>query len=50
VIQKLFINEQKIHAQIQEKKNKPATPSKWQEKIEQMQKAQQEKMKQPKKK
>ncbi|TXH57205.1 MAG: membrane protein insertase YidC [Bacteroidia bacterium] len=50
VIQKLFINEQKIHAQIQEKKNKPATPSKWQEKIEQMQKAQQDKMKQPKKK
>lgn len=50
VIQKLFINEEKIHAQIQEKKNKPATPSKWQEKIEQMQKAQQEKMKQPKKK
>lgn len=48
VIQKLFINEQKIHAQIQEKKNKPATPSKWQEKIEQMQKAQQAKMKQPK--
>lgn len=47
VIQKFFINEAKIHAQIQENKNKPATPSKWQEKIEQMQKAQMEKMKQP---
>ena len=45
VIQKLFINEEKIHAQIQEKKNKPATPSKWQERMEQMQKAQAERMK-----
>ncbi len=50
IIQKYIIDEDKIHAQIQENKNKPATPSKWQAKIEQMQKAQMEKMKQPKKK
>lgn len=45
VIQKFFINEQKIHAQMQEKKNKPATPSKWQARLEEMQKTQTEKMK-----
>jgi len=45
VIQKFLINEDKIHAQIQEKKNKPATPSKWQSRIEEMQKTQVEKMK-----
>lgn len=45
VIQKFFINEQKIHAQMQEKKNKPATPSKWQARLEEMQKAQVDKMK-----
>jgi len=39
VIQKLFINEEKIHAQLKENRNKPATPSKWQAKIEEMQKA-----------
>lgn len=45
IIQKFFINEQKIHAQIQDKKNKPATPSKWQARLEEMQKSQVEKMK-----
>jgi YidC/Oxa1 family membrane protein insertase len=45
VIQKYFINEKKIHAQIQENKNKPATPSKWAQRIEELQKAQQEKTK-----
>jgi YidC/Oxa1 family membrane protein insertase len=45
VIQKFFINEQKIHAQMQEKKNKPVGPSKWQTKIEEMQRAQVERAK-----
>ncbi len=45
IIQKYIINEKKIHAQIQEKKNKPATPSKWQARIEEMQKNQVERMK-----
>src|SRR5690606_31920542 len=45
VIQKFFIDEKKIHAQMQEKKNKPATPSKWQARLEEMQKSQMEKMK-----
>lgn len=40
IIQKYIINETKIHAQIQENKNKPATPSKWAQKVEEMQKAQ----------
>lgn len=48
VIQKYFINEKAIHAQIQENKNKPATPSKWATKMEELQKAQQQKLK-PKK-
>jgi YidC/Oxa1 family membrane protein insertase len=50
IIQKYIINEKAIHAQIQENKNKPATQSKWQQKLEEMQKAQMEKAKQPKKK
>jgi YidC/Oxa1 family membrane protein insertase len=51
IIQKYIINEKAIHAQIQENKNKPATPSKWQQRLEQMQKGQMERMKQqPKKK
>lgn len=37
VIQKLIIDEDKIHAQIQENKKKPVTKSKWQERLEQMQ-------------
>lgn len=45
IIQKYIINEKKIHAQIQEKKNKPATPSKWQARIEEMQKNQVDRMK-----
>ncbi len=39
LIQKLFINEEKIHAQLKENRNKPATPSKWQQRLEEMQKA-----------
>lgn len=50
IIQKYIIDEKKIHAQIQENKNKPAAQSKWQQKLEEMQKAQAEKVKQlPKK-
>jgi len=45
VIQKYFINEKAIHAQMQENKNKPAAPSKWAKRLEDIQKAQQEKMK-----
>jgi len=47
VIQKYFINEKAIHAQIQENKTKPAAPSKWAAKMEELQKAQQQKLKQP---
>ncbi len=46
IIQKFIIDEKKIHAQIQENKSKPATPSKWQKRMEEMQKAQMERMKQ----
>lgn len=45
IIQKYIINEKAIHAKIQENKNKPATPSKWAQRLEQMQKAQIEKAK-----
>lgn len=47
VIQKYFINEESIHAKIQERKNRPekANTSKWQQRLEQMQKIQAEKMK-----
>jgi YidC/Oxa1 family membrane protein insertase len=45
IIQKLFINEEAIHKQLQENKNKPATASKWQQKLEEMQRLQQEKAK-----
>lgn len=37
VIQKFIINEDKIHAQMQENKKKPVTKSKWQERLEKMQ-------------
>ena len=47
VIQKYFINEKAIHAQLQENKNKPATPSKWAQRLEEMQKVQVEKAKNP---
>lgn len=50
VIQKYIIDENKIHAQIQENKNKPVTQSKWQQKLEEMQKAQVERAKQGQKK
>ena len=46
IIQKFVINEEKIHRQIQENRNKPATPSKWAAKLEEMQKMQQERGKQ----
>lgn len=42
VIQKFFVNHDKIHAQIQENKKKPASKSKWQGKLEEMQKKQQD--------
>lgn len=47
IIQKYVINEKAIHAKIQENKNKPATPSKWQAKLEEMQKSQLDRGKQP---
>jgi len=40
IIQKYFINEKAIHAKLQENRNKPATPSKWAQKLEEMQKLQ----------
>lgn len=43
IIQKYFINEKAIHAQIKENRNKPATQSKWQQRLEEMQKMQAEK-------
>jgi YidC/Oxa1 family membrane protein insertase len=45
IIQKYIIDEKKIHAQIQQNKNKPATPSKWAQRLEEMQKAQLERSK-----
>jgi YidC/Oxa1 family membrane protein insertase len=51
IIQKYVINEASIHKQIQENRNKPATPSKWAQRLEEMQKTQAQRMKQqPKKK
>ncbi len=47
IIQKYFINEKAIHAQLQENKTKPATPSKWAQKLEEMQKMQQQRAKTP---
>ena len=47
IIQKYFINEKAIHAQLQENKNKPATPSKWAQRLEEMQKMQAERGKVP---
>ncbi len=40
IIQKYIINEKAIHAKMQENRNKPATPSKWAQRLEEMQKAQ----------
>ncbi|MCW3463567.1 membrane protein insertase YidC [Chitinophaga nivalis] len=42
VLQTFIINHDKIHAQIQENKKKPVSKSKWQEKLEDMQKRQQD--------
>ncbi len=51
IIQKYFINEKAIHAQLQENKTKPVVQSKWAAKLEEMQKMQTEKAKvQPRKK
>ncbi len=47
IIQKYFINEKAIHAQLQENKNKPATPSKWSQRLEEMQKLQANRAKTP---
>lgn len=47
IIQKYFIDEKAIHAQLQENKNKPATPSKWSQRLEEMQKLQAERAKTP---
>ena len=45
VIQKYFINEKSIHAKLQENRNKPVTPSKWAQRLEEMQKLQTERAK-----
>ncbi|MBP6687095.1 MAG: membrane protein insertase YidC, partial [Lacibacter sp.] len=37
VIQRFIIDEKKIHAKLQENKKKPASKSKWQERLEQIQ-------------
>lgn len=50
VIQTFIINHDKIHAKIQANKAKPVTKSKWAEKLEEMQKRQQEAQKQQTKK
>ncbi|HEY0611954.1 MAG TPA: membrane protein insertase YidC [Chitinophaga sp.] len=42
VLQTFVINHDKIHAQIQENKKKPVSKSKWQERLEDMQKRQQD--------
>jgi YidC/Oxa1 family membrane protein insertase len=45
IIQKFVINEDKIHAQIKENRSKPAATSKWQQRLNEMQQMQAEKMK-----
>lgn len=50
VLQTFVINHDKIHAQIQENKKKPVTKSKWQERLEDMQKRQQDVQRPSKKK
>lgn len=47
IIQKYFINEKAIHAQIQENKTKPPVQSKWAQRLEEMQKVQAERTKVP---
>ncbi len=46
IIQKYFINEKAIHAELQANKSKPATPSKWAARMEQLQKSQADRGKQ----
>jgi YidC/Oxa1 family membrane protein insertase len=45
IIQRFFIDEQKVHAEIQANKNKPAATSKWAERIAEIQKQQANKAK-----
>jgi YidC/Oxa1 family membrane protein insertase len=45
IIQNFINDEDKIHRQMKEARLKPATPSKWQAKIEEMQKSQAERTK-----
>jgi YidC/Oxa1 family membrane protein insertase len=45
LIQKFFIDEKKVHAEIQANKSKPASTSKWAERIAEMQKQQANKSK-----
>jgi YidC/Oxa1 family membrane protein insertase len=40
ILQKYFIDEKAIHAKLQENRNKPATPSKWSQKLDEMQRMQ----------
>jgi YidC/Oxa1 family membrane protein insertase len=47
IIQKYFINEKAIHAQLQENKTKPVVQSKWAAKLEEMQNLQADKAKVP---
>jgi len=47
VIQKYFIDEKKIHAELQANKSKPPVQSKWQQRLEEMQKMQAERGKTP---
>ncbi|MGE5106044.1 MAG: membrane protein insertase YidC, partial [Sphingobacteriales bacterium] len=49
IIQKVIIDEKKIHAEIQLNKTKPKAKSKWQERLEQMQDAQKQAQQQKKK-
>lgn len=46
IIQKFFINEDAILAKIEQKRKEPVKQSKWQQRLEEMQKVQQERMKQ----
>jgi len=51
IIQKFIINEEKLLAQMEANKKKPAKPkSKWQQRIEEAQRAQQQKLQQQRKK
>lgn len=47
IIQKYFIDEKTIHAQLQENRNKPPVQSKWSQRLEEMQKLQAERAKNP---